>query len=70
MVTIVSVLAWIQANPGTVVAALTWLQAVCQTIGTENGWRWAVVTAKVLASLPAVNVAGIAAAFKKSTLVK
>jgi hypothetical protein len=65
MATITAILAYIQANPGTVVAVLTWLQAVTATLAAENHWRWAEVVSKCLAALPAINLAGLASAFKK-----
>ena len=70
MATIMAIIAYVQANPGTVVATLTWLQAVTATLAAENHWRWAEVVSKLLSALPAINLAGLASAFKKPALPK
>lgn len=65
MIVLHTAIAFCMAHPVECIAVLTFLQATIHTIAVEQKWRWAVVTSKILAALPAVSIAGLASAAKK-----
>lgn len=50
----VKVWLWIKANPVETVAILTGVQLWLENLAHKRGWKWAAVTADLLACLPFV----------------